>query len=516
MIPSSRPWLLALLCGVLLTAVFPPGPFPWAAWIALLPLLEAVRKAPVFQAFRLGYVAGVAHFLTLLYWVIIALGRYGNLTFLESLGPLLLLSLYLALYLGAFASGAALLRGTRLYPFWLAALWVMLEYLRSFLLTGFPWCLLGYSQVSFLTVLQAADLFGVYGLSGLLVLANGLIHDILIRIRSKGPPSRAAIFRSLAGALMVSAVLLYGHLTLQKAAVQGKGQRIHVRVVQGNIDQSIKWDPEFQSQTVQIYERLSLLAAPITFRLVVWPETALPFFYQDDQPLSRQVKNLVSVTGADLLFGGPAYIRRGKDLVFTNRVFLLPVKGSLQYYDKVHLVPFGEYVPLGRLLPFVQRLVPSAGNFVPGKGLRPLRLSNGITLWPLVCFESIFPELTRRYARQGVRLLANLTNDAWFGRSSAPYQHYAMAVFRAVESRLPLIRAANTGISAVIDPWGRAICSAGLFKEAVLDVSIPLHQPQPTFYHRWGYRLPQLASALVLMYLAGHLLRLRKRRGYGA
>jgi apolipoprotein N-acyltransferase len=241
---------------------------------------------------------------------------------------------------------------------------------------------------------------------------------------------------------------------------------------------------------------------------MVWPETALPFFFQDKQVNSARVESIAEDIDADLLFGSPAYERSGNHIKYYNRAYLLAERDqSLSSYDKVHLVPFGEYVPLKRVLFFIGRLVPAAGDFEPGNRIAPLK-SEDYSAGVLICFEAIFPGLTRTQSLQGADIIVNLTNDAWFGRTSAPHQHLAMSVFRAVESRLPLVRAANTGISAFIDPKGRIKHRSELFEEAALIGDVYPNSGPATFYTLHG----DLFSFFLLFMVFVKLLRFQIQR----
>jgi apolipoprotein N-acyltransferase len=301
--------------------------------------------------------------------------------------------------------------------------------------------------------------------------------------------------------------LLYGQDRLSTYTTNNENQyRLRTAVIQGNIDQSIKWNPRFQAKTLQIYRCLSRSTSRFAPQLLVWPETAVPFFFQDRSDLSRLVAETSKELGADLIFGSPAYHQNGAAIAYYNRAYHLPPEGgSAGYYDKVHLVPFGEYVPLQEFFPFIHRLVIAAGDFEPGETVTPLKLpftSAGI----LICFEIIFPELARMQAQNGAHVLVNLTNDAWYGMTSAPYQHLSMAVFRAVETKRPLIRAANTGISAFINPLGRILDQSDIFTEAVLERELILPTTvSPTFYVRFGDVFALLALLSSMMYILGHV-----------
>jgi apolipoprotein N-acyltransferase len=285
---------------------------------------------------------------------------------------------------------------------------------------------------------------------------------------------------------------------------------VKVSLIQGNISQEAKWEPAFQDETLERYLHLTSKAVKQEKPdLVVWPETATPFYFLDDGALSARVIQEVEALKTPLLFGSPAVRTIRNRLKFYNRAYLLDEHGRiLGYYDKRHLVPFGEYVPLQKILFFVHRLVDASGDFASGDHpvvmtLPPARL--GV----LICYEAIFPELSRELVKHGANLLVNITNDAWFGRTSAPYQHLSMAVLRTVELRVPLARCANTGISALIDSCGRILRETGLFEETSLTGSLTLGSGE-TFYCRHGEWLA--VSCLVVTALAFAMPLFRSRQ----
>lgn len=477
--------LLSILSGLMLTASFPPYHLSWLAWVALLPLLMSLDNVKSSEALRLGFLAGMVHFLTLIYWIIWALNHYGNLSFLESLGPLFLLCFYLSLYLALFSWACVPIRDRFLFPwFFIAAFWVALEYVRAHFLTGFPWCLLGYSQYSHLQLIQVANITGVYGVSFLIVLANGLLYALLFRPSGRGKTT-FGLEISLGVLLLVASVVYGTYSTIFERTAGSPEPSIRCAIIQPDIDQSVKWNPAYQVKTIKVLERLTKSTFSSKPRLIVWPETAVPFYFQDRSFLSDAIVSLARSSGANLLFGSPAYRRTDKRYVYYNRAYLLHPDGRTEYYDKVHLVPFGEYVPLKRFLFFASHLVAGAGDFEPGKRIAPLKDGN-LSIGPLICFEAIFPNLARIQTKKGAEILVNLTDDAWFGTTSAPYQHLAMAVFRAVENRRPLIRAANTGISAFISPFGKIWARSGLFRQAALVRDIRPVSNSLTLYTRFG------------------------------
>jgi apolipoprotein N-acyltransferase len=282
-----------------------------------------------------------------------------------------------------------------------------------------------------------------------------------------------------------------------------RGDTLRVALTQGNIPQDIKWDPAFQEATIAVYERLSRQACAGGSDLVVWPESAAPFYLQDDVKYAGRIKSLAAELKTCMVVGSPAFEMDKQRTRYLNSAFLLAPDGEiLGRSDKMHLVPFGEYVPLARFLPFVNKLVAGIGDFSPGAALTPLETGKG-KIGVLICFEGIFPELSRDYVRAGSRLLVNITNDAWFGRSSAPYQHLSMTVFRAVENRVPLVRAANTGITSIIDSRGHIRSMTQIFKEACISGEVRLGE-KVTLYTRVGdlFALICLAGALLITVLS--------------
>ena len=469
----------------MLTASFPPGHLDWMAWLALVPLLWSLKDETPARAFKLGLVTGLAHYLTLIYWIVVVLKHYGGLPFVVSLGVLIIFCIYLSLYPALFSFLIIRIKGFRLSIFTVAAVWVGLEYLRANFLSGFPWCLLGYSQYKQIWLIQITDLIGVYGLSFLILLSNALLYVILFERQSI---KKIFLIREVPILFIMAVfVLFYGYNRLSQRETGGQDRKpMKVAIVQGNIDQSVKWDPAYQEKTINIYESLTQATRPFKPNLVVWPETALPFFFQANRALAPGVIRMAVSLGTDLIFGSPAFKEHKGGVDYYNRAYAVASDGRVTgYYDKVHLVPFGEYVPLKKILPFVHRLVPAAGDFASGKEVSPLRLPD-VSVGILICFEAIFPALSREQTKKGAEILVNLTNDAWFGMTSAPHQHLSMAILRSVENRRPMVRAANTGISAMISPWGEILSKGEQFREEVLMKDIRFSDVSLSFYTSHG------------------------------
>jgi apolipoprotein N-acyltransferase len=476
-----EPIALSVVSGLLLTSAFPRTAVAVAAWVALVPLLVAVRGKSAGAAFRLGYWCGLSYSVTSFYWIYHVIARYSGLAGPLAVGVLFLLCAYLACYPACFAALATVCeRRPRIWLWGLPAVWVALEWLRAHMITGFPWNNLGYSQTPWVSFIQVADIAGVYGLSWLLVLANVCLARIWIE--------RRLHWHLLALATLVGTVGGYGVIRLNQVEVlERQASSIPVGLIQGNIDQSRKWDPALQEEIVHRYLELSLEALANNPRpeVLVWPETAAPFFLGLEDRFTPQLEQFTRSNGVALLVGAPGVGQTQGRPHYYNRLFLLDARGQiLGSYSKQHLVPFGEYVPLSRLLFFVQRLVQAAGDFSPGTDARPLALGSQ-RYGGLICYEAIFPSLARQAVRLGASVLVNVTNDAWYGVSSAPYQHFEMARWRAIETRVPLVRCANTGISTVFSAAGRSGITIPL-NVAGCQIHEVLPLRMATVYTRYG------------------------------
>jgi len=495
-ITPLRPWASAALSGLLLALSFPKPGFSILAWLAFLPLLYAVRGASPKNSFKLGFLSGFVAYLSVFYWLNIVMTTYGNLSPLVSLALTMLLAGYLALYIATAVCLSRFAEDHSVPPLIsLPFLWVALEYIRAHVFTGFPWASLGYTQYRTLPLIQIADITGVYGLSFLIVLLNVFLFQLWRWVRGKD----GATYPFMATATAVSLLLLtlfYGFVSLVK---DDTGKDVKVALVQGNIPQDVKWDAAYQEETVAIYERLSRKTVGTFPQLIVWPESSLPFFFEKELEISKRVGSLAKELDSYLIVSSPVLEDEDGKERLLNSAFLISSDGkTVGRSDKLHLVPFGEYVPLAGLFPFAGKLVHGVGDFSPGRAVTPLSAPFG-RLGILVCFESIFPEISRDYVRNGAGLLVNITNDAWFGDSSAPHQHLSMTVFRAVENRVPLVRSANTGITAFIDSKGHVLGMTRLFREALLNGNIRMGAVR-SFYTIYG---DLFALSCVALSLAG-------------
>jgi apolipoprotein N-acyltransferase len=456
------------------------------------------------MAFRSGLLFGIVYFFGTQYWIYHSINHYGGLNLLSSISIVLLLCLYESLYTAIFCLlYSKALRKTDMPSTLIAApLWVSLEYIRGYLFSGFPWSLIGYTQHNFIGLIQIADITGIYGVSFLVVLVNALLTDLFLLKKKKSEKPLFSLWKTFVSTFItlfiVVSVLIYGFYRINTFNKKdGDFQKIRISVIQGNINQAIKWNPEYQQEVLRIYEGLTRKALKESPALVVWPETALPFYYDSDRKLTMRLINFIKEIRTPLLTGSVIIKdkknKKGSGRVsshvqtLSNSAILFNRNGKPSYiYDKIHLVPFGEYVPLKNILFFIDKLVVAIGEFKAGNKYQKASTSWG-QLGTLICYEVIFPGLVRKFFRDGGELIVNITNDAWFGRTTGPYQHFTMAIFRAVENRKPLVRAANTGISGFIDSTGRVTKTAGLFKERAITEVVNINKKHiTTFYTRFG------------------------------
>ncbi len=500
---------LAIVSGILQFLLFPKFSLSWVSWVALVPLLIALfREASWKRSLLLGWIFGVVFFSGCCYWILDVLQGYGDMHWSGALLLFALLIVYLSIFPGLFA--CAFSRLALRFPglcFLLApCLWVATEYLRGHLLTGFPWCLTGYVLVDHASLARIATFTGVYGLSFLVVLINALIAGLFFRSKP------AAV------SLPVTLAFLGGFMwTGTKPLEANDTGKAHARLVQTHIPLDQPWDPQSQSRLLEELIELSLSppfkdpatapetrllpAGPPEVKLVIWPETPAPFYYHEDPSFRRSMNGLAESSRSWLLFGfvdWPMEDARSDTGPYNSVATVSPRGELIAQYDKMHLVPFGEYVPWSWLFFFVEKISTGVGDYRPGSRVGVSRLESGEKVGIFICYEAVVPDLVRRFAAEGAEVLVNITNDAWFGDSAAPHQHLLMARMRAVENRRYLLRAANSGISAVIDPLGKVLSTTGLHRRTVLDGDFRFRRA-PTFYSRNGDLFAWLCLALSLI-----------------
>lgn len=472
---TTRDYLLALFAAALLTLAFPRFDIEALAFVALVPLFVALEGLSVKQAAWLGFVFGLHWAVFLLYWLSPA-----------TTPGFILVVIYQGLFTALFAFLYVAARRFTPVPALVAApvLWVAVEWLRNLGYLAFPWAFLAYTQYKWNLLIQVADLAGVWPVSLAVVVVNVLAYYVLNNRRDV-----ATWLRAGGGvAVLLGGLCLYGALARVPAR---EGEPIRVAVVQPDVDQDIKWDPAYREETMRTLYRLTAAAKTEGARLVIWPETATPFYLLEDDFYRREVMDAAAEMDIHLLTGTVERKPRrppvrGRDYDRYNTVVLLtPTRRIAGHYAKVHLVPFGEHIPWDKDIPaLTETLFAESGDFAPGEGFNPLR-GPGYDFGCFVCYEVTFPEISRAFTRAGADFLVNVTNEAWFGRTNEPYQALAIATFRAVENRRWLVRAANTGITCFIDPNGRVVRKAKIYTEAQLTDNVYRGVYQ-TFYTRAG------------------------------
>lgn len=506
-IRALRGWrrvLLTFALGASAALALPPFhliPVLLVAFPGLIWILEGHddEPRPLRRALLTGFWFGFGHFFLGLHWVIepmlVEPARTAWLIPFTWPGLAAGLAIFPALACGVQALGR-FGNNTAARVLVLAGLWTLSELLRGFVFTGFPWNLIGYVWAGNgpgLPLLQASAVVGVLGLGTITMLASAM--PAVLGAASPGSFLRAGMV--LVFTVLIPGLLWSGGLYRLQNSEDAYVPDVRLRIVQANIAQKDKWNPELRVQHLEKYIRLSNTETADNPTHVIWPETAVPFLLANDALVRAQVARAIPSGGVLITGSVRTAFHDGRRQLFNSLLVIDDVANIEQVYDKSHLVPFGEYVPLRGILP-IEKIVPGQGDFTPGEGPRLINVTGLPSFSPLICYEAIFPgQVTPHDARP--EWLLNLTNDAWFGNFAGPWQHLAIATSRAVEEGLPMVRAANTGISAVVDSYGRVQGWMGVGFEGVLDSALP--KPiSATPYARWGNLIPLIfALGLVIL-----------------
>lgn len=481
---------LPFLSSILLIMAFPG----WGLWplvlVGLVPLqLHCRDRAPV-SAFFAGWGCGALWFAGSLHWITHTLSRYGSVPFPLDQLVIGLLAALLGLSVGLYA--VVVSRSDSFGPWHLALLlpsaWLLLEIGRSWVPAPFPWLYLGSALWDSGPLRMLFPLAGVWGASFIVVAVNTVVAG-LIRAVAESQFTRAGLLALAAVSILI--VPVTASYLLNVPGEQGPPTR--VAVVQGNFEQQLKWDESIRDTTVRTYLDLSKQAAREGASIILWPETAMPFYFGTEPELEDRIVRLVRRYGIHLVFGSPGYDVGERTILLYNRAYHMFPDGSVEHYDKNRLVPFGEYIPFKTILSFVDRMVPGEGEFHRGRWRGPF--STPVPAGTLICFEIAFPDMSRRMVADGAGMLLNITNDGWFGRSWGPSQHMALAAVRAAENGVPVLRAANTGISAIFGPDGNILARIPLFKRGMIVVDVPAGKP--TFYNRAGDWILPVVMAVI-------------------
>lgn len=472
------------------------------AWLAFVPLFIAIRDEGLRKIFLLTFLAFLVFHSISLYWLYNALVQFGKLA---PVVAILVLSLLMIMQASFFAVALTWAKGisnkTDIPLFVLVPLaFVATGFLRAYFpFGGFPWNNIAYTQSGYPLLIQTADFLSVYGVTFLIIIVNWFISDLIHGLQSG--QKFGLLSRFIVVALLTIFTFAYGWYRLETVEVRPVGaDYARVAIVQGNIPQDEKWDSELINANIAVYSNYMKTIKESQVDLSIWPESSYPYI------LPMSVGSLKpehlglnpAKKGASWLLFGALSSDNGGDTLY-NSAILTDNKGNIAgRYHKVHLVPFGEYVPFRNLLFFVSKLVAPVGEFKQGTGFRPLVIGNGVTIAPMICYEDVFPDISRTFTKNGADILITLTNDAWYGWTSAAQQHLHISVFRSVENRRYMLRAANTGISAVIGPTGNIDLASDLFQRSFMLSNVPVLKTQ-TLYNKVGDVFAYLCLGLLLL-----------------
>ena len=521
--------LPCIISATILSLSFSTLNLSYLAWIGFIPLFFTLRGKDIKEAFFLSYLCGFLFFLFSMYWLI-------NVTLIGWI----ITALYQGLYFGVFglllSKRFSLEKSCCISYLLLPSAWSVLEYLRSHIGGGIGWNLLAYSQYENIPIIQIADITGVYGVSFLIILVNFAIFSAIsmaigcqkrhkrIFIKSglsfKEEIKLNPLLQVMAVLLIIVSLYLYGYKRIEVLTTD-PGEKIYIKasIIQGNIKQLFKWDAAHREYILEQYRKLTIKATNDNPDIIIWPETSVPGYPDREPGLMSYIKGLSKQVGVPILIGAPLVAteesRYGGDY---NSALLFSKKGVLiRQYNKLHLVLLGEFIPLSRYFPWLYNILPVVGRFIPGSDYTIFQLPSRkpASFSVLICFEDIFPGLVRQFVRAGANFMVNMTNDAWFGKTCAAYQHASNSVFRAVENRRPFARSANTGLSCFIDRTGRIYSKVGsngedIFIEGYRTSDITFYRDALfTFYTRFGDIFIFLCFIIVLVFLIDYI-RLRK------
>jgi len=478
------------------------------AWLTLAPFLASLWGKLPHQGARLGFVFGIFYFGPTLTWLYNTMTNFGHMPAWLAVAANGLGVVYMSFFTAFFGwlvAWAGRRAGDEMALAFAPFFWVAVELLRSHIPPlAFPWARIADSQYLFIHFIQIADICGEEGAGFIMLLANAALAALILW--AMGHRRRFPLGWVAVCAVLAPSIFLYGKASLARDYAAG-AKPIPVALIQGNIDQARKWEHEYQREQARMYLAMTMEASAAGAKLAIWPETAATFYFGKDPYYDGLVREVASVSKLSLFFGAVDWgVVEGKEVAF-NSAWLLTPDGEAQKYDKVRLAPFGEYVPLPRLLFFVHKIAHSIGDITPGEA--PVNLDVGTyKIGPQICFEIIFPQYSAKLAAMGAGAIVNITNDSWFGFSPASRQSLSMAVFRAVENRIPLLRGAQSGVSAIIGPDGRISAETPLFVKTTLHGSFVPRQGPPTIYSLYclptaGFFVLASAGLLIWAYALG-------------
>ncbi|HIB03338.1 MAG TPA: apolipoprotein N-acyltransferase [Candidatus Marinimicrobia bacterium] len=468
-----KSWQLAILSGFLIGASFPPFKLGFFAWIGLIPFIRAVIRLTPWKAAGVGYLAGFITYVLTLHWLSFNIGASFPVVFAAMMAAAIYLAIFWAIFALLFSlihlqSGAGLV----LMPF----LWVALEYGMSLGPMGFPWVSLATTQTDYLPVIQMVEWTGIYGISFWLVTVNVILYGLMTLPRVAWMP------RVRTALVVIVMVWLAGYGRLATLPEMDEAKTVDLAVVQPNVGPHEKWQPDNRDWVFNRLDSLYMVATESEPDMIIWPEAATPAFLTKNYRRLSQIRQRIRQTGIPLLTGTVDWSSVKGRRVYHNSAALIREDGSIPVYHKRQLVPLGEFNPFARQLPISEEL--NLGHYTRGMEETTFQL-NEASFASIICFESVFPAIVNGLNRRGAQFLVIVVNDGWFGTSAEPYQHEAIARLRAIENRYPVVRSANTGISAVIDRRGLEVKSMGIGETGVITASI-VPMKEHTFYRNHG------------------------------
>ncbi|MDR1952625.1 MAG: apolipoprotein N-acyltransferase [Elusimicrobiota bacterium] len=473
-----KPLVFSIISGLLAAASFPKINLFFLIWIAFIPLIYAVRNEKPKESFFYGLIAGIVFFACSMYWLAPML-EFNLGSIILALISSMILWFYLALYWGIWALSlnwfSKFFNNSIITAAALSCLWVLLEYVRTYLLTGLPWVLAGYSQYEFREIIQIAEWTGIYGVSFLILFCNFLFYFGLTKIKN-----RKNFF--IAGILLIFSVSIFGAFRLDKFKFFGD-EIYKAVIIQPSIDQYKKWDADYRNEIRTELELFAFRAGEKEADIVLWPESVVPSLLSADRQ-SYPLENALSEYAGGLnIIGALFRDQDGKDF---NAVlsFMDGSKIYLQIHKKNHLVPFGEYVPFRKVLAPFFGVLNQMGDLERGNDKEIFRYKS-LYIGTLICSENFYPDIARDFVLNGAKVLTNHTNDAWFFKTAAPHQHFIMNVFRAIETRKTILISANSGVSGAVEASGKIIYASAVFEAGIIPISF-IQNDYKTFYVKYG------------------------------
>lgn len=493
-----RPYLI-VISAILSFLSFPPFPFGPLIFVTLALFLYSVEDLPPWEAFKYGYLWGMVFHLGLLYYI-------GWVTVPGMIATVLILSLIPAVTCLVFVKLYS--RNSALALVFVPAFFLAWNWLLTKSDLNYPWTDFGYALSYFLPLIQAAELGGVYLISLLIIVVNLFVYrSISPRMGLSSASRRGSQYIAV---LIVIALYFYGQVRLSHQKEESGTRDLTVALIQGNVTKDIKWNPNALQYSFDRYFELSRKAAAVGAELIIWPETAIPTYLAQEPANMAKVKAFVDTLNLPVLTGVVYYETVGPEEydVFNSAIFLTPHNPGFGLYSKIHLVPMSEKIPFSERYRKLREIRLGQADFSSGRDMTIFH-SEKADFSTLICFESTFPRFASEFCRRGAEMLVVITNDMWFGKTSLFEQHAMMAVFRAIENRVPVVRAANTGISMAIDKWGNIQAKSGIFKEEYLVVDV-YPEESSSLYNRIGDVIPQAAFVITLVSLAVAFWRRRK------